>query len=57
MTKDKTMRRKSHLVEDVQYYQNLSRLSGDLPVDQPTRPTLGKQQATKSSKEESKPTK
>jgi hypothetical protein len=56
MTKNHNMGRKSHRVQDAQYEQNLSQLEDDIN-DQPTRPTLGKVQATKSSKEEPRDTK
>jgi hypothetical protein len=50
MTKNHNMGRKSHHAQDADYSQNFSQLSDDIPP-QPTRPTVGKQQATKSSNE------
>jgi hypothetical protein len=57
MPKNRNMGRKSHHVQDMEYKQNVSQLEDDIPTDQPTRPTLGKTQATKSSKEEPRNTK
>lgn len=53
------MGRKSHHAQDAKYEQNFSRLEDDLgpTTEQPTRPTLGKHQANKSSKERPRNTK
>ena len=50
MTKNHNMGRKSHHVQDAQFDQNMAGLADEIGP-QPTRPTVGKQQATKSSKE------
>jgi hypothetical protein len=49
MTKNRNMGRKSHLSQDAEFEQNVSRITDDIG-EQPTRPTIHKQQATKSSK-------
>ncbi len=51
MTKNHNMGRKSHHAQDAQYDQNMSGLNEEI-TDQPTRPSVGKQQSTKSSDEE-----
>jgi hypothetical protein len=56
MPERNNMGRKSHHAQDADYDQNMNRLADDIK-DQPTRPTLGKVQSTKSSKEEPRPTK
>ena len=57
MPKNRNMGRKSHRVQDAEYKQNVSRIEDDMPTDQPTRPSLGKAHASKSSKEEPRNTK
>lgn len=51
MSKNQNMGRKSHHAQDAQYDQNIKQLDEEIG-SQPTRPTVGKQQATKSSKEQ-----
>jgi hypothetical protein len=54
MSKRNNMGRKSHKVQDIQFDQNVAGLSDELPND---RPSLNKQQATKSSSLEPRRTK
>jgi hypothetical protein len=49
MTKNRNMGRKSHRIQDVHFKQTAVGVD-DQTGDQPTRPSLGKQQATKSSR-------
>jgi hypothetical protein len=56
MTKNHNMGRKSHHAQDAQYNQTMAGLSAEIGP-QPTRPTVGRQQSTKSSKELPKDTK
>jgi hypothetical protein len=54
MSKRNNMGRKSHKVQDIQFKQNVAGLGDELAGQ---RPSLNKQQANKSSKEEHRNTK
>ena len=56
MTKQHNMGRKSHHAQDAQFNQNIKGLNDEIG-EQPTRPSVGKQHPTKSSKEEPRATK
>ncbi|MBW3568601.1 hypothetical protein KY385_00525, partial [Candidatus Parcubacteria bacterium] len=56
MPQNRNMGRKSHHVQDAHFNQNIAGLDEEVGP-QPTRPSAGKQQATKSSKEIPKKTK